>query len=129
MSSLPFAFSSSLLLGASLRARTNLFQRLRARSDNNFKTLNSLLNRQVLEYEALHHLSAGSTSLEPEPWEPEEGERRQHVLGEKMEDKMAGALKWDEEEEVEMRRERGRMAAEGRRRREREARGRETGGS
>ncbi|ORY92533.1 WLM domain-domain-containing protein [Leucosporidium creatinivorum] len=93
--------------------------------DDSFKTLNSLLNREVLTFEAKHGLSVGSTSLVPEPWEPEGPDYRSttsHVLGEKEKvEEWGGPLRWGEEEEVEMRRERVRMAAEGRLKREKEA--------
>lgn len=84
-----------------------------------------MLNREVLTFEAKHGLSVGSTSLVPDPWEPEGPDNRattSRVLGEKVKaEEWGGVLRWGEEEEVEMRRERVRMAAEGRLKREKEA--------
>lgn len=90
-------------------------------SNDDFKTLNSLLNRQVLEYEAQRGIRTSSITVEA--WNPTGSDSglvpRGHRLDGKGEDDSAGQvqpLEWSEEEQVDMRRERARMAAEQRRR-------------
>ncbi|SCZ93499.1 BZ3500_MvSof-1268-A1-R1_Chr6-3g08701 [Microbotryum saponariae] len=99
-------------------------------SDNDFKELNSLLNRELNEYETKHGLItpegliARSRAWEPDPsqQEKEEPKRTARRLDEEEEEKSLASrvrdLKWIEEEEVEMRRERVRIAAEERMRRQ-----------
>ncbi|KDE05593.1 hypothetical protein MVLG_04088 [Microbotryum lychnidis-dioicae p1A1 Lamole] len=98
--------------------------------DNDFKELNSLLNRELNEYETKHGLItpegliARSRAWEPDPsqQEKEEPKRTARRLDEEEEEKNLASrvrdLKWIEEEEVEMKRERVRIAAEERRSRQ-----------
>lgn len=93
-------------------------------SNDDFKTLNSLLNRQVLEYEAQHGIRTSSVTT-VEAWNPTGDDAgvvpRGHRLDgydDTRESVAPVSFEWSEEEQVEMRRERTRMAAEARRRRE-----------
>ncbi|SCV67610.1 BQ2448_5221 [Microbotryum intermedium] len=92
--------------------------------DNEFKELNSLLNRELNEFETKHGLItpegliARSKAWEPDPsqQDKEEPKRTARRLDEEEEEKRLASrvrdLKWTEEEELEMRRERVRIAAE-----------------
>ncbi|KAM0787615.1 hypothetical protein ACM66B_003681 [Microbotryomycetes sp. NB124-2] len=84
--------------------------------DDDFKTLNSLLNRQVAEFESKHGMRTTSGPLQP--WEPSGAESGLRPRGgrtlqdaDEAQDKRQ-ALEWSEEEWFEMKRERMRMAAE-----------------
>ncbi|KAK4051147.1 hypothetical protein OIV83_002969 [Microbotryomycetes sp. JL201] len=90
--------------------------------DDDFKTLNSLLNRQVAEYETQHGIKTLS-GPHVEPWEPQGAESGLRPKGGRTlqsgddDDVDEGeerrkALEWTEEEWVEMRREKMRIAAE-----------------
>lgn len=92
-------------------------------SDDNFKTLNSLLNKEVAEYEAKEGIRNGAEQL-PE-WNPEhDAEAAEVDVGRTLSEldlgpaKRREVLKFGLEEEIDARRERMRRAAEERRRRE-----------
>ncbi|KAK4056799.1 hypothetical protein OIO90_002048 [Microbotryomycetes sp. JL221] len=88
--------------------------------DDDFKTLNSLLNRQVIEYETQHGITTSSGPTKP--WEPTgadsqlvpRGGRTLNDSDDNMTNNGRDDFEWTEEELVDMRREKMRMAAEAR---------------